>query len=135
VSKDGRKWALGTIFVAAAGYVAGVLTAPKSGKETREDIQEAAHHTASEAERNLKDLHNELDHLIDEATLKAENLKATAKKDVQAAAAKAAKAKEKVRVVLTAVHEGSAVDKDLQKATEDAKKAVDHLKKFITKDA
>lgn len=36
------KFALGAFFGAAAGLVAGLLTAPKSGKETRADLKEAA---------------------------------------------------------------------------------------------
>ena len=36
------KFALGAIMGAAAGIVAGLLTAPKSGKMTRQDIKEKA---------------------------------------------------------------------------------------------
>jgi gas vesicle protein len=36
------KIALGAVFATVAGFVAGVLTAPKSGKETRADIKDAA---------------------------------------------------------------------------------------------
>ena len=39
------KFALGALFGAVAGFVAGVLTAPKSGKETRADIKNAANKT------------------------------------------------------------------------------------------
>ena len=35
---------LGTIFGAVAGFTAGVLSAPKAGKETRKDLKNAAHH-------------------------------------------------------------------------------------------
>ena len=34
--------AIGAAITAVAGYIAGVLTAPKSGKETREDIKVAS---------------------------------------------------------------------------------------------
>lgn len=36
------KIALGAIFGAAAGFVTGILAAPKAGKETRDDLKEAA---------------------------------------------------------------------------------------------
>ncbi|MCA1806602.1 MAG: YtxH domain-containing protein, partial [Actinobacteria bacterium] len=36
------KFAIGAVFAAAAGYVTGILTAPKSGKETRKDIHDTA---------------------------------------------------------------------------------------------
>ena len=43
------KIALGALFGAAAGFITGVLTAPKSGKETREDIKEVAQRTKDDA--------------------------------------------------------------------------------------
>lgn len=36
------KFAIGALLGAAAGFVAGILTAPKSGKETREDLKDTA---------------------------------------------------------------------------------------------
>jgi len=36
------KFALGAIIGAVTGFAAGLLTAPKSGKETREELKEAA---------------------------------------------------------------------------------------------
>jgi gas vesicle protein len=45
------KFALGALIGAVAGLVAGVLTAPKSGKETRADIKEKAAELKSEAAR------------------------------------------------------------------------------------
>lgn len=40
-----NKWAVGALFGAIAGFAAGILTAPKSGKETRGDIKKAASQT------------------------------------------------------------------------------------------
>lgn len=49
------KFALGAFFGAVAGLAAGLLTAPKSGKETRADLKDAALKTkdsvVSEAEK------------------------------------------------------------------------------------
>ena len=42
MAKTFKKFALGALFAAAIGYIAGILTAPKSGKETREDLKNAA---------------------------------------------------------------------------------------------
>ncbi len=39
---NGKKIAIGTAIGLAAGYVTGILTAPKSGKETRQDIKKIA---------------------------------------------------------------------------------------------
>ena len=57
MDKRVKKFAIGTVIAAAAGYVAGLLTAPKSGKETREDIKNTAVKTYKVAEKELKELH------------------------------------------------------------------------------
>ena len=46
---------LGTVVAAAAGIVAGVLTAPKSGKETRADLRATAQDLRDGAEDKAKD--------------------------------------------------------------------------------
>jgi gas vesicle protein len=128
-----KKFALGTVIAAAAGYVAGILTAPKSGKETRGDIKQAAETGITEAEKQLKRLHTELNNAINDATIVARDLKGKAQADAQKATEAAQAVKEKARELLSAVHEGQADDKDLQKAIKEATKAVEHLKSFLTK--
>lgn len=44
-----NKFALGALIGMAAGVVAGLLTAPKSGKQTRSDIRKKAEELKSEA--------------------------------------------------------------------------------------
>ena len=44
-----RKFLLGAVVGATAGVVAGMLTAPKSGKETRADLKEKAQQLKSDA--------------------------------------------------------------------------------------
>jgi len=50
----GKKLALGAVIGAAAGLVAGILTAPKSGRETREDIKKKARELKGKARKNRK---------------------------------------------------------------------------------
>ncbi len=133
MAKDGRKFAIGALVAGGVGYLAGILTAPKSGRETRRDIKDAAQKTKSEAEKTLKALHSELSELIGEGKNKVKDLKATAKEELDDALGKAHTAKEKTREILSALHEGDAKDEDLQSAVEDAKKAAEHLKKYIKK--
>jgi gas vesicle protein len=128
-----KKFAIGTILAAAAGYIAGILTAPKSGKETRQDIKEAAEHGLTEAERQLKKLHTELNTVIAAAKEKAGDLKGKTQQELDKAVAAASAVKEKARELLSAVHEGDADDKDLKKAIAEANKALDHLKSFLKK--
>ena len=67
VKKLGLKaMATGALIAAGAGYLAGILTAPKSGKETRRDISKAR----SDSEKQLKKLHSDLNGLIKEAETK-----------------------------------------------------------------
>jgi gas vesicle protein len=112
----------------------GLLTAPKSGKETRKDIHDTAIKAKLESEKRLKALHSDLDKLIARGKKTAETLKDTSKKELTAALEAAGVAKEKVREVLSAVHEGGSDDKDLQKAIKEANKAIDHLKQYLNKD-
>ena len=128
-----KKLAIGSVVAAAAGYVAGILTAPKSGKETRKDIKQASAKAKSEAEKKLKQLHSELDSLINTSTTKAKQLTAGAKRELVSAAGKAQLAKDKVREILSALHEGDASDRDLKRAVSEASKAVNHLKKYLGK--
>ncbi len=130
---NGKKFAIGAVLAAAAGYVAGILTAPKSGKETREDIKEAAQKTVAEAEKRLKQLHTELAKLLNEAREKSAKLKGEAREELDKAVANAGLLKEKVRELLSAAHEGTAEDKDLQKAIKEVNQAVDHLKAYLKK--
>ncbi|HSX36052.1 MAG TPA: YtxH domain-containing protein [Patescibacteria group bacterium] len=132
---NAKRFALGTVLAAAAGYLAGILTAPKSGKETRQDIKETAVRTVSEAEKQLKRLHTELNDMLADAKTKLGGLKGKAADDLEKAMDAGTVVKEKARELLSAVHEGDAEDKDLKKAIEDASKAVDHLKTYLKKAA
>lgn len=133
MDKRTKRIAVGTVVAAAAGYIAGILTAPKSGKETRRDIKDAAERTYTTAEKELKVLHTELNQLIDEARTRGDEVTGTAKEKLDKAMIVAKTAKEKTRELLSAVHEGDADDKDLQKAIQEARKAVDHLKSYLKK--
>lgn len=133
MAKTLRNLAIGTAVAAAAGYVTGILTAPKSGKETREDIKKTAQNTMSDAEKELKKLHTELSDLLNESKKKGGDLSGKATKELSALVDKAKESKEKAREVLSAIHEGDAEDKDLRKAIGDANKAIDHIKTYLKK--
>jgi gas vesicle protein len=131
--KFAKNFAIGTALAAVAGYVAGLLTAPKSGKETRQDIKDTANKSVAEAEKELKKLHTELNSLLNESKQKGNSLKGKASKELNAAVDKAKASKEKARTVLSAVHEGDAEDKDLQKAITEANRAIKHMKTYLKK--
>lgn len=128
-----KQLALGTLIAGAAGYVAGLLTAPKSGRETREDLRTATDRTISESEKQLKKMHTELNELLDEAKHRGTDMQGRARGEYENVTTQATSAKQKAREILSVVHEGETHDKELKRALEDTKKAVGHLKKYLKK--
>ena len=128
-----KKLALTTFAAAAAGYVAGILTAPKSGKETRQDLKDTASKGYAEAEKQLKKLHTELSQTLEEGKVKLATINGKARDELEDAMKVATKGKDKAREILSAVHEGEAEDKDLQRAIKDVRASLEHLKKFLVK--
>lgn len=128
-----KKVAIGSGVAAAAGYVAGILTAPKSGKETRGDIKAAAKQSRVEAEKELKKLHTELDKALKEAKSRSSKLGAKAQKELKVLIEKAKNSKEKTREVISAIHEGDADDQDLKRAIKNAHSSIDHLREYLRK--
>jgi gas vesicle protein len=133
--KRTKEIAVGTALAAGIGYLAGILTAPKSGKETRKDVERAAIKAKSEAEKTLKSLHSELGTIITQGKRHAKDLQKGAKTELADALSRAQIAKDKAREILSALHEGESDDRDLQKAIGDVNKALAHLKKYLAKDA
>lgn len=133
MKKSTKRFALSTIIFGFAGYLTGILTAPKSGKETREEIKETATQSITATEKQLKVLHTELNTLIAETKLRTETVTGKAKTDLDAAMLMPKQVKEKARELLSAMHEGNVDDKDLQKSVVEAKKAIASLKSYLKK--
>ncbi len=131
--KQMKRIAIGSSVAAVAGYVAGLLTAPKSGKETRADIKNTASKGVQKAERELKKLHTDLDSAIKEGAEKAKKAGSKAQKDLLELLAKAKEAKDKTREVISAIHEGEAEDKDLNKAIKQANTSLKNLRNYLKK--
>lgn len=131
MAKSAKKWALGAAVAAVAGYVAGILTAPKSGKDTRQDIKTGAVKVKTEAEKKLKEAHSELDKLLGQAKVKGDMLSGKAKSEFTDIVSKAKNAKEKVRDLLSSLHDGGAEEPELKQALKDARDALKHLEKFV----
>ena len=90
------KLAAGAVFGAIAGFVTGVLLAPKSGKQTREEIKGAALKTkgtvADEAEKakdfaeeKVKQVRSKAEGVVDDVTDKATELKGRAERAIEGA--------------------------------------------------
>jgi len=128
---SGGKWVAGAAIAGIAGFVAGILTAPKSGKETRADIKTGAVKAKTEAEKKLKEIYSELSTLLDQAQEKGKELTGKAKKEFDEVYQKAVEAKDKVRTVISSIHEGDADDPDLKKALAESKAALTSLQKYM----
>lgn len=127
----GKKVVLGALIAGAVGYVAGVLTAPKSGKDTRKDIANKAGEIKSDTEAAIKKLQNEIDEQL--ASIKAQSAKLgeKAKQELNEATEKAKNAKNKSAEVVKALRAGEAGNPELDAAVKQLKEAKTHLGKFI----
>jgi gas vesicle protein len=131
-SGNGKKWAVGALLLGIGGYIAGILTAPKSGKETRKDIADNANRVVSEAEKRLKVMHSEMNVVIEDTKQLLQGKTGKAKEDLQKAVHVAKDKQGKVKEMLTALRDGgTSDDPNLQKALKEAGKALDELKKFL----
>jgi gas vesicle protein len=132
-SKLLQRIAIGAALAGAAGYLAGLLTAPKSGKETRQDLSTAANNGFNDVEKQLREMQNELADILDDAKSRGDSLNGKAQDEFKSLVGKAKDSKEKMHKVMSAVHDGDANDKDLKKAMSDARHAIEHIKDFIQK--
>ena len=79
------KFALGALIGAAAGMIAGILTAPKSGKETRADIKAKAEELKSDADKKLKDVKKSGEKIVRDGKHMAEDYMGRARRAVDSA--------------------------------------------------
>lgn len=128
-----RRAAFASTAAAVAGYVAGILTAPKSGKETRQDITATADKGRSEAEKDLRKAQAELEAAITKAKAGGTKLGKKAQQELDELVEKAKDSKAKTSAVLAAIKAGEAEDKDLQRAVRNANIALKALKKYLKK--
>ena len=76
--REKKGLAIGALFGAVIGVITGILFAPKSGKETRKDIKDAAGKAADALVEEAHTLQNEAKKLIEKAESHAKKLKGQA---------------------------------------------------------
>ncbi len=130
-SNKGKKVALGAAVGAAAGFVAGVLLAPKSGKETRADLKNGADNAIKAANKQLHSAHDELSKLVDKTEAHVVKMGSAAKKETVDALASARKARDQAATVIAALKSGNSTNEDLDMAVKNARNALDSLKKYF----
>ncbi len=131
--KKENKWALGAIAAAGIGYVAGILSAPRSGQRTRKKLSKSASKARIDGEKQLKNLYTDLNSMLADADKKLKQAKQGANSELKKQAAAAKKTKDKTKLLLSALHNGDAEDPDLKVMLEEAKKAKANLAKFFKK--
>lgn len=129
--KTGQKVALGAALAGVGGYLAGILTAPKAGKDTRADISDKAVEVTGEAGARLQKAQDELSDTIKKAQTKTIALSVQARDEFNEAVIRAKDAQSKARLVLKALKAGQAEDPELNKAVKQAKQAQKNLSKFL----
>ena len=67
----GSKLAVGAIVGAAVGVVAGILTAPKSGRETRDDLRRKTNEAKDKAALKRDDMIFRAEEIADDVRVKA----------------------------------------------------------------
>jgi gas vesicle protein len=126
-----RKIAIGSALAGAAGYLAGILTAPKSGKDTRQDIANKAEDVKYGAEDELQAASVELKELLSKTKDKTVAMGSSARAEFNEAVIKAKDAQNKTGEVLKAVKKGEASDPELNKAVKQARQAAKNLAKYL----
>lgn len=127
----GRKFAIGALIGTVAGFVTGILTAPKSGKETRKDLADKADELKDQAEAELKKATDELSDLIKAAKDKSLALGAHARSEFNEAVIRAKDARNKAGHVLKAIKDGSSDQPQLNAAMKQVKQARKNLAKYL----
>ena len=127
------KLALGAIVAAGAGLVVGILTAPRSGWRTRKKLAKSASKARVDGEKQLKQLHSELQKLIKESEDKLKKSKAKASEEFKKQLENSKKTRQKAKMIISAIHSGEATDPDLNQMLGEAKKAKSNLSKFLKK--
>ena len=134
MSQDKNKGlALGAAIGAVAGVVTGILFAPKSGKETRQDIKDTAVKVAAKLQEEAKKLQAELTELIDHAEAKAKEAGKTVSDKSHELIAQAKHTRDSLVELAKSVKAGEAEDKDLNKAIKKATEAKDALAAYLKK--
>ena len=123
--------ALTAVIAAGAGYLGGLLTAPRSGKQTRKKVARSASRAVVKGEKQLKKLYSELNSNLKDAEKQVTKVRTKANNELKEAIKNANEARAKAKMVLTALHEGDADDPALKAAIKQAKEAKKNLGKFV----
>lgn len=133
MGKNTKAVAILALVAFGAGVATGLLTAPKSGKETRDDLKKASGKLKEELDKRYGEVQGSLSETIDQAMSQVGNFRGSAQDKLEELIDQAKQAEYKVKDVYRAMRHGDADDKNLDKAIDQANKAKNHLFKFLNK--
>jgi gas vesicle protein len=129
--KMGKKgFVKGTILCGLAGAVAALLLAPKSGKETQEDLKKAIKQTGGDLQEKLKVAGDELTVKTDALKAAAKDLVGEAKEDSKTLLARADVLRQDIKIAVGKLAESSAQTGEA--ATKSAHKLMDESAAVLT---
>ena len=128
-----KGFAVGAAIGAVIGVVTGILFAPKSGRETRQDIKDTAVKVATKLQEDAKKLQIELTELIEVAEDKVKDAGKTVSDKTHELIAQAKHTRDSLTVLVQSVKDGHADDKDLDEAIKKANDAKDALATYLKK--
>jgi gas vesicle protein len=132
MNKDVKNVGIALIAGLAAGYALGVLTAPKSGKETRSDIKDAGAKAYKIAEARLKNTYEDLSEVIANAGEQAKKLNKKGREELDVLLAAAHDAQGRVKQLITSVRKGDVTEELFEDTVVAAQVAKDELQDFIS---
>ncbi len=130
----GKGLAIGAAIGAVAGVITGILFAPKSGKETREDVKHAAVNAKNKLDEESKMVQAELTKIIEKVESLAKEKGSVLSDKVHETLDYAKKTKTDLASKAKDLKDGTNTnDKDLQIALKKAQEAQAALTKFLKK--
>lgn len=123
--------ALVALIAAGAGYIGGLLSAPRSGKQTRDKLAKSASKAKTDSEKQLKKLYGELTDSISDVEKQVTKARSKANNERKEAVKTAREARDKAKLLLTAIRHGEADDPNLKAVVNEVKSAKSHLGKFV----
>lgn len=123
-----RKVVGNTVTLLAAGYVIGLLTAPRGGKTNKRLFRRKSDNTVSDLEKQLKQMFIQTQTLIKKInTNKIVNSKLKTSKETLV------NNQDKIKELLSYIHGNDALDEDLVDAINEAKKGLNSFANYLNK--
>lgn len=122
--------ALVALIAAGAGYLGGLLSAPRSGKQTRKQLSRSASKAKVQGEKQLKGLYTEVKDNLDKVEARIAKTRGKASDEMKDAVKAGKEAQAKAKMLLSALHDGDVDDPNLKAVIADVKSARDNLEKF-----